>query len=342
MKLKNNKKKCFIIAEIGVNHNGNLKVAKNLIIAAKKSGADAVKFQTFKADFLVKQGTPKAPYQYNSSLKKETQYEMLKKLELDEKSHFILKKICKLNKIEFISTPFDLTSLKFLIKLGVKKIKISSSDLTDHIMHNYLAKKKISTIISTGMSNLKEIDETVKIYKKNNNKNYSLLHCISNYPCSDESLNLKNLITLKKRYNCKIGFSDHSIGNIGSVLSIAYGAEIIEKHLTLNKKMPGPDHKASITPKEFKILVSEIRRAEVMKGDSYKKLRNEEKNNRLLSRKSLIYNNDLDKGKVLKIQNISSLRPGHGILGNKINLILNKKLKKKVVRNSFIRLSDFE
>ena len=209
-------------------------------------------------------------------------------------------------------------------------------------MHNYLAKKKISTIISTGMSNLKEIDETVKIYKKNNNKNYSLLHCISNYPCSDESLNLKNLITLKKRYNCKIGFSDHSIGNIGSVLSIAYGAEIIEKHLTLNKKMPGPDHKASITPKEFKILVNEIRRAEVMKGDSYKKLRNEEKNNRLLSRKSLIYNNDLDKGKVLKIQNISSLRPGHGILGNKINLILNKKLKKKVVRNSFIRLSDFE
>lgn len=342
MKLKKNNKKCFIIAEIGVNHNGNLELAKKLIIAAKKSGADAVKFQTFKTDLLVKQGTPKAPYQNNSNLKKESQYEMLKKLELNQKSHLVLKKICKLNKIEFISTPFDISSLKFLIKLGVKKIKISSSDLTDHLMHNYLAKRKIFTIISTGMSNLREIDATVKIYKKNRNKNFSLLHCVSSYPCSDKSLNLKNLITLKKRYNCKVGFSDHSIGNLGSVLSIGYGAEIIEKHLTLNKKMIGPDHKASITPNEFKNLVSDIRRAEVMKGSFHRKLRDEEKKNRLLSRKSLVYANNFEKGKVLKIDNISSIRPGYGIQGNKIKLILNKKLKKKVLKNSFIKFSDFE
>ena len=197
---------------------------------------------------------------------------MLKKLELSEINHFKLKNYCKKNKIDFISTPYDLQSLNFLIKLGVKVIKISSADLIDHQMHSYLAKNKVRVIISTGMSNIKEIDETIKIYKKYKSNKFSILHCVSNYPCSDLSLNLKNIITLRKRYNCDVGLSDHSIGEVASIISIGYGAKIIEKHFTLDKNLEGPDHLASNTPKEFDTLVKAIRRAEIMKGSYQRKI----------------------------------------------------------------------
>ena len=231
------KKNCYIIAEIGVNHNNKISLAKKLISSAKKCGADAVKFQTFNAERLANINTPKAKYQKRSGPKKETHFEMLKKLELSEKNHFKLKQYCNRIKIDFISTPYDLQSLKFLIKLGLKVIKTSSADLIDHQMHNYLAKNKIKVIISTGMSKISEIDETIKIYRKYKSNKFSLLHCVSNYPCSDLSLNLKNIITLRKRYNCEVGFSDHSLGEIASIISIGYGAKIIEKHFTLNKNM---------------------------------------------------------------------------------------------------------
>ncbi len=335
-------KKCFIIAEIGVNHNNDLKIAKKLVLAAKKCGADAVKFQTFKAETLATKNTPKANYQKTKKFNNESHYEMLKKLELSNDDHFKISKFCKKNKIEFMSTPFDLESLKFLIKLGVKSIKISSADLTDHIIHNYLAKKKIRTIISTGMSNIDEIDQTIKIYKKYKNNKFSLLHCISNYPASDKSLNLKNILTLKNRYNCTVGFSDHSIGNLASLISVGLGAKIIEKHFTLNKKMEGPDHKISCTPNEFGKLVKDIRKVEVMRGSYIKKIRDEEKEIRSISKKSLIYNKNLKKGHNLKIGNLTSIRPGSGLLGSRINLILNKKLKKNVNKNDLVKLNDFK
>ncbi len=336
------KKRCYIIAEIGVNHNNKISLAKKLILAAKKCGADAVKFQTFKAERLASINTPKVEYQKKSGSKKESHYEMLKKLELSEKNHVLLKKFCNKTKIDFISTPYDLESLKFLIKLGVKFIKISSADLIDHQMHNYLAKKKINVIISTGMSNLKEIDKTIKIYKKYNHKKFSILHCVSNYPCSDHSLNLKNIITLKKKYKCNVGFSDHSIGQIGSIISIAYGASIIEKHFTLNKNMDGPDHLASITPKELKSLVDDIRRAEVMKGSYKKNIQKEEIEMRKISRKSLIYTKNFEAGYLIKMDDISSSRPGTGLTGDKISLILNKKLKRKVYKKNNVKLNDFK
>jgi len=336
------KNKCYIIAEIGVNHNNKISIAKKLISAAKRNGADAVKFQTFKAERLASLKTPKVAYQKRSGPKKETHYEMLKKLELSEKNHIILKKFCKKNKIDFISTPYDLESLKFLIKLGVKIIKISSADLVDHQMHYYLAKKKIKVIISTGMSNLVEIDQAIKIYKKYNNKKFSLLHCVSNYPCSDFSLNLKNITTLRNRYKCNVGFSDHSIGDTAAIVSISYGAKIIEKHFTLNKFMDGPDHLASSTPKEFKSLVNGIRRAEIMKGSYNRKIQREELNMRKISRKSLVYFKDLESGHIIKTKDITSTRPGTGLTGNKINLILNRKLKKKVYKRNQVHLSDFK
>ncbi len=336
------KKNCYIIAEIGVNHNNSILIAKKLILSAKNCGANAVKFQTFNAERLASINTPKVQYQKRSGPKKETHFEMLKKLELSEKNHLKLKKYCEKIRIDFISTPYDLQSLKFLIKLGLKKIKISSADLIDHQMHNYLAKNKIKVIISTGMSKIKEIDETIKIYKKYKSNKFSLLHCVSNYPCSDLSLNLKNILTLQKRYNCEVGFSDHSIGEVASIISIGYGAKIIEKHFTLNKNMDGPDHLASSTPKEFLSLVKGIRRAEIMKGTFKKKIQKEEINMRKISRKSLIYSNDFKSGHIIRSKDIISRRPANGLSGNKFNLVLNKKLKRNVKKKNLVQLKDFK
>ena len=336
------KKNCYLIAEIGVNHNNSISVAKKLILSAKNCGADAVKFQTFNAERLANINTPKAKYQKRSGPKNETHFQMLKKLELNEKNHLKLKEYCEKIKIDFISTPYDLQSLKFLIKLGLKVIKISSADLIDHQMHNYLAKNKIKVIISTGMSEIKEIDETIKIYKKYKSNKFSLLHCVSNYPCSDLSLNLKNIITLRKRYNCEVGFSDHSIGEVASIISIGYGAKIIEKHFTLNKNMDGPDHLASSAPKEFGSLVKLIRRAEMMKGSYDRKIQKEEIDMRKISRKSLIYLNNFKSGHTIKSHNITSTRPANGLGGNKLNSILNRKLIRNVKKQNLVSLKDFK
>ena len=185
-----------IIAEIGVNHNSNKKIGKKLILEAKKAGANSVKFQTFKAKTLVLKNTPKVPYQINN--KNESHYEMLEKLELSEQDHLYYLNICKKSKIEFISTPNTIEDAKLLCDLKIKTIKTSSADLIDHKLHEYLSKKDKNIIISTGMATLLEIEETLNIYKKNKNSKISLLHCVSNYPCSDNSLNMNNIVTLKK------------------------------------------------------------------------------------------------------------------------------------------------
>ena len=192
------------------------------------------------------------------------------------------------------------------------------------------------------MSEIKEIDETIKIYKKYKSNKFSLLHCVSNYPCSDLSLNLKNIITLRKRYNCEVGFSDHSIGEVASIISIGYGAKIIEKHFTLNKNMDGPDHLASSTPKEFASLVRGIRRAEIMKGSYNRKIQKEEIDMRKISRKSLIYLNNFKSGHTIKSHNITSTRPANGLGGNKLNSILNRKLIRNVKKQNLVSLKDFK
>ena len=332
--------KCYIIAEIGVNHNGSITLAKKLIDEAKFAGADAVKFQTFKAEKLSKKNTPKVAYQKKSGKKNETHFEMLKRLELKDKDHLFLKKYCDKKKIDFISTAYDIDSAKFLNRLGVKIFKTASADIVDHQMHKFLSKTGKHVIISTGMSTIDEINQVVKIYK--NKKNFSLLHCTSNYPCSDESINIRNLTTLKKKYKCIVGYSDHSIGNLASVASIAYGAKIIEKHLTLDKKMNGPDHFASITTVELKSLVNDIRRTEKILGSKLKKVQKEEMSMKNVSRKSLIYKTNLNMGHIVRDKDITSIRPGIGLLGNKIKLIIGKKIKKKVIKGSFVRVSDFE
>jgi len=296
---------CMMIAEIGVNHNGDMVLAKEMIEAAKESGADVVKFQTFKAEKLVTQGTPKVKYQENTTSPEETHYEMIRKLELSLENHFIIKEFCEKLGIEFLSTPYDSESACFLNEeLGVSLFKTASADLIDHPLHEYIASSGIPSIVSVGMASLDEIAKNLSVYEKYGHEDVILLHCVSNYPCSDQSLNLRVLNTLKETYDFPVGYSDHSIGNEAAILSIAFGAKVVEKHFTLDKALPGPDHLASSTPEEFKQLVKSVRRAEKMLGSSIKQCQEEEKQMASVSRKSIVMNADLQAGTILEEMSI--------------------------------------
>ena len=333
--------KTYFIAEIGVNHNGSLSLAKKMVIEAKKSGANAVKFQTFKAENLVTPSTPKVNYQKNTTRSDATHYEMIKSLELSKENHYKLKEFCKKKKIDFLSTPYDLKSAKFLKSLGCDFFKTASADIVDLELHTYLAQTKKTVIISTGMSTLEEIERCIKIYKKCSNKKYILLHCVSNYPCSLESLNLKVLPIMQKTFNCPIGYSDHSEGSDAAKISISLGAKIIEKHFTTSRKLPGPDHKASALPMEFKKMVKEIRKTELILGKSEKKCQKEEMQMSKVSRKSLTLNINLYKGEILKKKFLTLKRPGTGILYYNINKFIGKRTKRNLKENYQIKTKDF-
>lgn len=330
-----------IIAEIGVNHNNSRELGSKLILGAKKSGANFVKFQTFKADRLALKNTPKVNYQLNYKKNSETHYQMLKNLELSDSDHLFFLKFSKKIKINFISTPYSIEDARFLSSLKINIYKTSSADLVDHNLHEYLAKNNKKVIISTGMATIKEITEVVKIYKKYKNKNISLLHCVSNYPCSNKSLNMRNIIMLKEKYNFPVGFSDHSTGNVASVLALSMGATIFEKHLTLKKSLIGPDHKSSSTIFEFKNFVDTLYLAKDMLGNYRRKIQQEEKQMRLISRKSLVYKDNVESGKIMTKNLLTAKRPGNGILANKFKFFINKKLKKKVFMNNKVKYSDF-
>lgn len=325
----------YIIAEIGVNHNNSFHIAKKLVNLAKKAGADAVKFQTFSAENLAQKYTSKVSYQKkNATNKQESHFQMLKNLEFSKENHLKIFSYCKKKKIDFISTPYDVDSAKFLNKLNVKFFKVASADLIDHKLHNYLSKTNKKVIISTGMATIGEIYNTLKIYsKKKKIKNIALMHCVSNYPCKDNSLNLLNIRNLIDKFNLKVGFSDHSTGFIPSGLSIALGARIIEKHLTVSNNMKGPDHKASLNGKNFIKFVKNIRNVENILGSYNKKIQPEELEMKKISRKALYYSRDLNKGTILKENDIKPLRPPQGILANNFFYFLGKKLISNVRAN---------
>ena len=330
------KKKVLIIAEIGVNHNGNLKLAKKLINEAKKCGADMVKFQTFKAENLATKKTPKVKYQIKKN-KKETHFQMLQKLELSSKDFLKIKKFCNKKKILLSSTPYDPESAKFLIKNNIKFIKISSADLIDEKIHRYLKKFNIEIILSVGMATEREIKKTLRFYKKKLNKIY-LLQCVSNYPSKKSNQNIYYIRTLKKKFGVVSGFSDHTVDSDSACLAVACGAKIIEKHFTLKKNLKGPDHKASANPSEFRFFVKKIRETEKILGDGIKKIVNEEQNMKKISRKSIVASKDLYKGRILSWGDLSSKRPGNGILANKYSEIIGKKLNKNIKKDDFLSL----
>lgn len=332
----------YLIAEIGVNHNGDVKLAKRMIDEAKKAGADAVKFQCFTAEALVLRETPKVLYQTLSTACNESHFEMIKNLELDRESHASLFEYCREIDIDYISTPYDIESAKFLNSIGVFCFKTASADLVDLPLQKYISSTKKPCIIATGMANLGEIERTVKIYEDSNNRNFALLHCVSNYPCSDASINLLAMQTLQHAFNRPIGFSDHSEGFIAAVLAVSLGAQVIEKHFTLDKNLPGPDHRASSNPQEFRDWVKNIRRAEVILGSPSKSCQQEELQMAKVSRKSLVIARNMSQGEVLEAQDLILMRPGDGLPATYVDLIVGQKLKVGVNKLHKLKLCDVD
>lgn len=327
----------YIIAEAGVNHNGSLDLAKELIDVAANCGVDAVKFQTFKAKKLVSKSAPKAEYQSRTTNENETQFQMLKKLELDDESHLILLKHCKKRNITFLSTPFDEDSVDFLInKCHLPIIKVSSGDITNAPLLLKMAKTKKPIIISSGMSMLCEIEQALGVLAfgylemdkpsiNNFQKAYAsiegqkclqemvtLLHCTTEYPTPYQDVNLRVLDTLKQAFNIPIGFSDHTPGITVPIAAVARGAVLIEKHFTLDKTLPGPDHKASLEPLELKAMVDAIRQTEEALGSPVKRPATSELKNITIARKSLLAAKPISKGELFTEENLIAKRPGSG------------------------------
>jgi N,N'-diacetyllegionaminate synthase len=332
----------LIIAEIGVNHNGDIELAKNLIDAAKQAGADAVKFQTFTAETLASPDTPKVSYQVATTSVHESHFEMLKRLELSPEGHHELASYCKATQIEFLSTPYDISSANFLESMNIRIFKTASADIVDLPLQRYIASTGKPTIVATGMATLGEIERVVRIYEEAGNPHLVLLHCVSNYPCSDESLNLRAINTLADAFALPVGFSDHSKGYIAAVLSVARGAKVIEKHFTLDKGLVGPDHKASSTPEEFVDLVSNVRRAERMLGEQRKICQPEERQMAMVSRKSLVLSRSVQIGEVLELSDMQLRRPGNGIDASFMAALTGKVMRKNCEAGHQLRWSDIE
>ncbi len=330
----------YVIAEIGVNHNGKLTLAKEMVDAAKRSGADAVKFQTFKAIELAHPSAPKVAYQKETTLANESHLQMLQSLELSLDNHLELKEYCEKLGIDFLSTPYDIESARFLFNIGIKYFKTASADIVDLPLHSYIAKTKLPTIIATGMATLGEIERVVNIYLENGNQDIVLLHCVSNYPCADDSINLRAMKTMAESFGLPIGYSDHGVGSLAAALSVSIGAKVVEKHFTLNKMLPGPDQKASSTPEEFEELIQNIRRAELILGSSRKTCQKEELEMRKISRKSLVYSRDMYEGEIITLEDLKLMRPGDGLEFTYAEFLVGKILSKNVNVGSKVSFSD--
>ena len=330
--------KVKIILEAGINHNGSLNLAKKMVDVAAKSGADFIKFQTFKADYLVTKYAKRASYSLKNFKKNLTHYEMLKKFELSEKDHFVLIKYCKKKNIRFLSSPFSIESFDFLNKLKIETIKIPSGEITNLPFLRHIGKHKKKIIISTGMSYLNEVKEALQILVKagTTKKNITVLHCNTEYPSPFSDINLKAMLAMKKKLGVKIGYSDHSLGTIVPIAATAMGASIIEKHFTLNKKLSGPDHKASLSPSEVYQMVDGIRVAEKILGSSIKQPTLSEKKNKVSARKSIVAKIFISKGDKFTEHNLTSKRPGNGISPMNWNKVIGKKSKKNYKKDDLI------
>jgi N,N'-diacetyllegionaminate synthase len=306
--------KTFIIAEAGVNHNGSLELAKKLVDVAVHAGADAVKFQTFKAETLVLRNAKKADYQKISSGNNETQFEMLKKLELSESDHFELVKHCNDKKIMFLSTPFDLESVDFLASLGMKIFKIPSGEITNLPYLRKIARLGHKIILSTGMSTLDEVKNAVDIIKSEGAVDITVLHCNTEYPTPMIDVNLKAMLTIGDVLKLPVGYSDHTMGVEVSLAAVALGGTVIEKHFTLDRNLKGPDHQASVEPDELKQMINMIRNIELaISGDGIKRVSQSEARNKDDARRSIVAARTIQKGEIFTSENLTVKRPGTGI-----------------------------
>lgn len=305
--------KVIIIAEAGVNHNGSLENAKKMVDVAKEAKVDYVKFQTFVSGKLVSVNAKMAEYQEQNIGKAESQLAMLKKLELSQKDFLELKKYCEEKKIGFLSTPFDLDSIEFLTDLGMDFFKIPSGEITNYPYLVKIARTGLDVVMSTGMCEMGEIEQAVEVLRKNGTKNISLLHCNTEYPTPYEDVNLKAMDTLAEIFQVPVGYSDHTQGIEVPIAAVARGAVVIEKHFTLDKNMEGPDHKASLEPKELQEMVKAIRNIEKALGSGEKKPSRSEKKNIAVARKSIVASKNIKKGEIFTEDNLAVKRPGDGI-----------------------------
>ena len=330
----------IIIAEAGVNHNGSLEQAKKLIDTALDAGADFVKFQTFTAEALVTRKAEKADYQKNFKDKNESQYEMIKKLELDQKS---IKTLCKYSfesGIELISSPFDKKSVDFLNKINLPLYKIPSGEITNMPFLRHIGQIGKPIILSSGLSTLKEIEEALTILIKSGTplSKITVLHCNTAYPTPMKDVNLKAMITIREKLGVQVGYSDHTLGIEIPIAAVAMGASVIEKHYTLDRNLPGPDHAASLEPYELKEMIKSIRNIEKAMGDGAKKPSPSEIKNIPIARKSLVARNPIKKAEILSEKNLTVKRPGTGISPMEWDNVLNKRSNKDFDIDALIEL----
>jgi len=309
------KNQVLIIAEAGVNHNGSLEQAKQLVVAASEAGADIVKFQTFSADRLVTKFANKADYQNQTTDASESQHAMIQKLELSLEMHKELILFCKHSNIEFFSTGFDIQSIDLLVDLGLEQFKIPSGEITNLPYLRHIGKYGKPVILSTGMANLGEIEAALDVLETSGTqrKNISVLHCNTEYPTPMEDVNLKSMLAIRDAFGVKVGYSDHTLGTEVSVAAVALGATVIEKHFTLDRTLSGPDHKASLEPYELKAMVQSIRNIEKALGDGIKRASPSETKNKLIARKSLVAATSITNGEFFTKDNLAVKRPGNGI-----------------------------
>ncbi len=336
--------KTYIIAEAGVNHNGDLDLAKKLVAAAAKCGCNAVKFQTFRTERLLSTGAPKCDYQIKTTGAEESQFDMLRNLELDEAAHRELIDLARDKGIDFISTPFDEESATFLGDLGVECIKLPSGEVTNLPFLEHVAHLQIPIMLSTGMAYLSEVDEAVRTIRgvwgnnapKGNLPPLTVLHCLTEYPAPIEEVNLKAMVTLREAFKLPVGYSDHTLGIGVPLAAVALGATVIEKHFTLDKTLPGPDHRASIEPHELLTLVQGVRSVESALGDGLKVPATSDYRNRDMVQRSLVATMDLRKGHRLVPGDLMAKRPGNGISPKHKALATGSVLQRDIDRDSVL------
>jgi N,N'-diacetyllegionaminate synthase len=332
-------RKIFIIAEAGVNHNGSLELAIDLVDAAKKAGADAVKFQTFRADKIVTRKAGKAAYQKKHTPRGETQYEMLKRLELSREDHRELLDQCRRRKVAFMSSPFDQESADFLGELGLERFKVGSGEITNLPLLRHVAAKGRPVILSTGMSSLGEVEQAVETLRAAGCSDITLMHCTTQYPAPPEEVNLKAMFTMRAAFQVPVGYSDHTPGIEIPIAAAALGAEVLEKHFTLDKGLEGPDHKASLDPTEFQAMVRAVRTVEMALGDGVKRLAPSELPNRDVARKSVVAARPIKRGQRLTMGRLTIKRPGHGVQPADLEKVIGRAVNRDVEPDEVITWS---
>lgn len=331
---------CLVVAEIGVNHNGDRELGRRLVEAAADAGADAVKLQSFRAAGVVSVDAPKAAYQMQTTAAEESQLEMLQRLELDEDAHRELKRCAAERGLLFLSTPFDAASIDLLMRIGVDAVKVASPDLTNFLLLDLVAPLRVPVVLSTGLATIEEVERGVGRLAGGGAKEIVVLHCTSEYPAPIDEANVRAIPALHERLGRPVGYSDHTVGIDASLAAVALGAVLVERHFTLDRLLPGPDHRASLEPDELAALVVAVRRVEAALGDGIKRPTPAEQRNADVVRRSLAAARDLPSGTVLERGMLTALRPATGIPAVEVDAVVGRRLARAVAMHTLLKHED--